>query len=260
MELFSSVKKRVVFLESFSGGEASGILLIEKQAGKTKGLLCLFNHSCMCPRLLIDDFANVREFDVSPSCTELDLAENLLLAGDLACAVFNAENEVIVAGRALGQVSGEMLERMQIALEKPNQIEHFKKLLGEIVENEKKETTFLNKQNVQTIPSFLDEIKTLLLEIFCIGVPDTRLVKIIPNSKWVKIALENLFIIVGMVVRGKDVEAIGLAVPVFDKFEKVEFIDKSFKFVPQNPNVPDGFGYWIVLQDAFTGKSLPLNA
>ena len=223
-----------------------GVVVIESKNKNISCFVSLFGLEISCPILLIDDLVNVRQFEISSSFSEIDLDFSLNFSTDIVVGLFDKDRHLLATGSTMGFETEEYIERLKISIEKENQLNHYLELAENVFYQKEISTTFLSK------------LELLLFELFSYGYPDFLLSKFIPNSKWVKIFLKNDVIGIGIVEKNNRVNAVGLAFPVFSKNQHRGEIDGNFTFFPQNEKKPNGFGYYVVLQDSVDGHVLKL--
>ena len=248
-------KTRYIVLTAPSDKDSiGGVVVLENKNGKTTCFVSLFGVKDLSPILLIDDLVKVRQFEISPSFSEIDLDSAVGFATDIVVGLFDKNKRLLASGSTFGEESPKQRERLAIALEKDGNLEHFMNLAKEVFDVEDKLFAQEQKQKKVEEPTFLQQTELLLFELFAYGVPDKALSKFVPNSKWVKLFLSSDVVGIGIVEHEGRVSAIGLAFPVLSKAHKHKGVDKSFCFFPQNLENPNGFGYYIVLQDAKDGS------
>lgn len=236
---------------------------------KVIGTLLLFGVFDEKPILLLDNLVQIREFEVSHVLTEIDI-DSHLLASELIVGIFDSKHRLIATGSTFeNEVEPERIERLKIAKEEPDKLSHFQNLVHNMIfkktdHSPKQVFSVCHQKHEKEEPSyssnrFFNEIEAPLLELFCLGQQDRILNKLIPNTKWVRIMKYEQMVGIGVQVLQNKVHAVGLAIPVLSRARKTIEIDNHFTFFPQNINYPDGFGYYIVLQDAITGKPLSIS-
>lgn len=229
-----------------------GVMVIETSGAKTSCFVSFFGLGGLQPTILIDDLVKVRQFEVSPSFSEIDLDPAIGLACDLVVGVFSQSKKLLMSGSTFGGETEEQKERLKIALEQDGRLAHFLGLAKEVFAVE-------DQLDAEENLTFLQQTEGLLFELFSYGVPDKSLSRFVPNSKWVKIFLKTDVVGVGIVENHGQVTAIGLAFPVLSRKAKHKAVDNNFSFFPQNSANPNGFGYYIVLQHAKDGSVVKIK-
>ena len=102
--------------------------------------------------------------------------------------------------------------------------------------------------------NFYLSVKPQLDEIFVCYPEDETLNLTVPNSRWVRIDTNDGYYVVGLVLDGDDVSYICYGVPSTDKNTPPAEIKDLAVWLSTAEN--DGKGYWIIYQDALTGKCL----
>ena len=112
----------------------------------------------------------------------------------------------------------------------------------EIIENEK---------------TFYQEIKPQIDKLFQENKEEGYLNKIFPNSKWVKVNLDNGdYYVFGLIYQNEDVKYICYGVPgIYQKVPPRELAGYP-AWLPLDNDNQEGFGYWLTYQDAQSGESV----
>ena len=121
---------------------------------------------------------------------------------------------------------------------------------NKIEENFEKQGTFYNQIKEQIDILFSKYEKDLLLE------------RIIPNSKWVRVDYNNNneFYVLGLVYEnGENPTYISYGIPSKDSNNPPEDLKDFAQWLPIDFNNPLNEGYWIVYQDANSGKTLKID-
>jgi len=235
------MSKYIILNPTKENDTMGGVVVFESKNGKASCVVSLFGLKISAPKLLIDDLVNVRQFDIAPGFSEIELDDALAAAKDIVVGVFDGDM-LVATGSSFGLETDEQKQRLCLAIEKKDALSHFKTLAKDAAEK------FENSKK-----SFFQNLEFLLFELFAYGVPDSSISKFVPNSKWVKLFLNRDVLGVGVVEKAGEISAVGLAVPVLSKSQKHALVDSSFTFFPQNKTSPNGFGYYIVLQSAKNG-------
>ena len=94
--------------------------------------------------------------------------------------------------------------------------------------------------------------------LFANNPTEDYLQELIPNSKWVKVGLENEedYYVLGLIYEKEKLMYISYGVPgVYQKVPPRELSGFPVWF-PLDENKPQGFGYWLSYQDADSGESV----
>lgn len=123
---------------------------------------------------------------------------------------------------------------------------------------------FYTTNSLETEPEpdqneFYDDVKSQLNELFEKYPEEDFLKDIIPNSKWVKIDLEDgKYYVVGLVYDDGTLKYICYGLPgVADQMP--EEMSQHAQWLPIVPEENDGFGYWLSYQDASSGEQVSVS-
>lgn len=105
--------------------------------------------------------------------------------------------------------------------------------------------------------NFYQELKPQIEKLFSQNKEEEYLEKIFPNSKWVRVALENDdYYVFGLIKSEGSVKYICYGVPgVFQKTPPRE-LSGFPSWLPLDSQNEEGFGYWLTYQDAESGESV----
>ena len=102
--------------------------------------------------------------------------------------------------------------------------------------------------------NFYLSVKPQLDEIFVCYPEEDTLNNLVPNSRWVRINTSDGYYVVGLVLDGDSVSYICYGVPSTDRCAPPQEIADFAVWLSLGGN--DGRGYWLIYQDALTGKCL----
>ena len=102
--------------------------------------------------------------------------------------------------------------------------------------------------------NFYLSVKPQLDEIFVCYPEEDMLNNLVPNSRWVRINTSDGYYVVGLVLDGDSVSYICYGVPSTDRCAPPQEIADFAVWLSLGGN--DGRGYWLIYQDALTGKCL----
>ena len=122
--------------------------------------------------------------------------------------------------------------------------------------NDENEEMF--SENEETQDLFYLEMKPQLDEIFAHNPSEEYLQDLLPNSKWVKVKIdeEGNYYVLGLINEDDKLKYICYGVPgVYQKNAPRELSGYPVWF-PLDENKPQGFGYWLSYQDADSGESV----
>lgn len=105
--------------------------------------------------------------------------------------------------------------------------------------------------------TFYDELKPQIEKLFSENKEEDYLEKIFPNSKWVKVSLQNDdYYVFGLIYEDDKVKYICYGVPgVYQKLPPRELSGYPSWLALDEQN-REGFGYWLSYQDAQSGESV----
>ena len=112
-------------------------------------------------------------------------------------------------------------------------------------------------EEIETKKSFYLDIKAQVDDIFDSNPSETYLESLLPNSKWVKVDLQNGdYYVLGLIYDGEEIKYICYGVPgVYQKNPPRELSGYPIWF-PLDQQQEEGFGYWLSYQDAQSGESV----
>lgn len=137
--------------------------------------------------------------------------------------------------------------------------ENITKMSGEkcrtMAENERDEVSAFSLDTVRFDgTNFYLSVKPQLDEIFVCFPECEDLEDVVPNSKWAKIQVDDGFYVVGLILDGEVVRYISYGVPAMkNSCPPSEIRDVA---VWLDDGKKEGKGYWVIYQDAMTGKCL----
>ena len=102
--------------------------------------------------------------------------------------------------------------------------------------------------------NFYLSVKPQIDEIFVCYPEEVVLNNLVPNSRWVHIETPDGYYVVGLILDGDTVSYICYGVPSTDKNTPPTEIKDLAVWLSTGGN--DGKGYWLIYQDALTGKCL----
>lgn len=111
---------------------------------------------------------------------------------------------------------------------------------------------------VEPVDGFYMEMKPQLDDIFTNNPSEDYLQNLLPNSKWVKVKIDEdgNYYVLGLIYEDEKLKYICYGVPgVFQKNAPRELSGYPVWF-PLDEDKPQGFGYWLSYQDAESGESV----
>ena len=118
------------------------------------------------------------------------------------------------------------------------------------------------EQPIEEQESFYMQVKPQIDALFNKYEPCEELASIISHSKWIKVVYDkdNNFYVLGLVFDEQgEVLYICYGMPAKDSATPPEDLEEYAGFIPKNIAYPDKEGYFIVCQDAKTGKTLKID-
>ncbi len=111
---------------------------------------------------------------------------------------------------------------------------------------------FLSEKNQE---KYLDKVKNQLDSLFLTNPEDQDLQNLFLGSKWAKIYYtQEKYYVVGLITLQKDKKYICYGVPSIYSKEPPKALKGYASFVPKSVFDMHGDGYWLMFQDALTGK------
>ena len=110
--------------------------------------------------------------------------------------------------------------------------------------------------------TFYEQVKPQIDTLFNKYEEYTLLENIIPNSKWAKIEYDkdgNYYVLGILYNEVGEVLYICYGMPELSSSNPPDDLEEYAGFLPKDTNNPDGEGYFIVCQDATTGKTLKVD-
>ena len=106
--------------------------------------------------------------------------------------------------------------------------------------------------------SFYNKLKNQIQKLFDENPEEDYLEKIIPNSKWVKVEYEKQgdYYVIGLIEENGSLEYIAYGVPGVFQNDPPDELSGYPVWLPLDSEKKDGFGYWLVYQDAGTGENI----
>lgn len=118
--------------------------------------------------------------------------------------------------------------------------------------------TSFGKEDLEDF-SYLSKVKNELDSIFLTYPEEQSLINLFPNSKWAKISYnKDKFYVVGL-VKIQDIEYICYGVPAPYSKQPPSALKGYASFIPKSIFDMHGDGFWIMFQDAISGKSVMLG-
>lgn len=134
------------------------------------------------------------------------------------------------------------------------------KTIMDTVETESLETpTKINQDEIKDTDeqTFYDRIKNQMDDLFQQHQPEEILEEILPNSKWIKIELNNEnYYALGIIYQDTTPRYIGYALPQDSAGQPPEDIKEYAQWLPVDITQPTKNGYWLVYQDVDNGESI----
>lgn len=111
--------------------------------------------------------------------------------------------------------------------------------------------------NINENKTFYDEIKDHVDKLFRDNPTEDYLQKLLPNSKFVRVALdENNYYVFGIIYENDEIKYICYGVPGIYQKNPPRQLSGAPVWFPIDQEKPEGFGYWLSYQDAESGDSV----
>ena len=109
--------------------------------------------------------------------------------------------------------------------------------------------------------NFYEMIKEQIDELFNTYPSENVLEKLIPNSKWVRVKYDysNNGYVIGLIYELEVLKYISYGIPANYGDELPATMDAYNQWIPVDTNNPSGSGYYIMFQDAVTGKTIRIE-
>ena len=120
-------------------------------------------------------------------------------------------------------------------------------------------TPIQTNKDEQTEPTFYEQIKSQIDDLFAKNERETNLEKIVPSSEWVTINYEennNKHYVVGLIYEDSQVKYICFGVPGNMETPPEDDLKDYSQWLPTDIVNPKDHGYWVMYQDAITGKNI----
>lgn len=278
--------KKSIVLQSLKGQEKA-VLSLEDKGELLVGRLRLYNFSAEPAGILSMGFKGDGEV-VKAGLTRVSemlynfQTESGKIGQHFSCAVVNmAKGEIlpILFGVSDGKPSKE--EQLAEALslyDKPISVQESEKILDEngidfdddikadiqasikeTLENEKCENCKYKKCFVEEKQvSFYMKLKPQLDKMFETNPEEEYLSKIIPSSKWTKVeyAKNGDYYVLGIIYEDDKIAYLCYGVPGVYQAEPPKELSGYPVWLPLDSEKQEGFGYWLVYQNAETGESI----
>jgi len=107
---------------------------------------------------------------------------------------------------------------------------------------------------------FFDSIKSQIEELLNTYEEEKALEEIIPNSKFVKVDLERNgnFYIFGVINENDNIKYIVYGLPGEYSVKPDDEYSKFYQWLPLNQDNPEGYGYYLMYQDAISGNQIEM--
>lgn len=125
-------------------------------------------------------------------------------------------------------------------------------------QNNEKEELVVDERDLRNTNSFYNEMKEQIDNLFANNPNEDYLQELIPNSKWVKVNIdeEGDYYVLGLLYEDEELKYICYGVPgVFQRHPPKELSGYPIWF-PLDTTKPEGFGYWLSYQDSNSGESV----
>ncbi len=109
--------------------------------------------------------------------------------------------------------------------------------------------------------TFYDMIREQIDALFDMYPEEEKLSSVVPNSRWVRVDYENNGneYVMGLIYDMEMVKYVAYGVPSSRGDDMPEVLQGYSQWLPLDPNMPDGDGYYVMFQDAITGNNVKLD-
>lgn len=277
--------RKLVILNAVKG-TGKGVIKLEALGEKVKGLINISEPKGIELRMGIRiGFSRLYEYDILSNNYDFSLDDGMNLNEKIECVIINSYThepllygssdgrsinidrlcELMTKDRNLFKETSEIYETVK---EVPQPISEtiaendIPKItivdLGESKEKECAATVDKEKEHSKSVEKepdedFFETIKPQLDELFKCYPADKDLMRSVPDSKWVRVDYDkDEFYVVGILYNGTRATHICYGVP---GEYSVRPKQKS-EWLPLDYMDPEGKGYWVIFQDALTGKTI----
>lgn len=280
-------QKKVMILSDISSNEGTGIIKFTEDGSVTTAEVSLHNTGEGKLTLLLKADNRLTAYPVSGKST-LNL-NGISLPTTLDCLVINDKNKAVLYGstsvdkykcfnlldefnrikpqkdNGKNLKNKDIKEEIQAYSHGENIVENGQPTLENIVEK--------GQENVKTDgisekisvvdagveydgDNFYLAVKPQLDEMFICYPVDSELANIVPNSRWVRVATEDDYYVVGVIFDLDEPKYICYGIHGGFAEKPPEEIKNLCDWLPLDLSNPDGEGYWMLYQSAKDGKTL----
>lgn len=277
-----------IILTSESNKNVKGILTVENTSSNTLINLKTFNLNKGEDKLVLAIKISGETYKVELNNEENYLIEkNLNLNNKISAVIlkFNKEPEIILWGSNettrvwKTSILNEIIEKPKSKLQrKLNEIEtqnlkedNYKVYNNDYETDEEIETiiddAFSNDDFIHDIEEdkkinnendFLSSIESQINELLNNYNEETALENIIPNSKFVKVNNSNNYYIFGVIYEENKIRYIVYGLPGEFSVKPEDEYSNLYQWLPLNAENPEGYGYYLMYQDALTGEQIDI--
>lgn len=143
-----------------------------------------------------------------------------------------------------------------------NVVNDFSQTIEKVFKNSNEKEPDKEDKINQGEPTFYEQVKPQIDALFAKYEEYELLEKIIPNSKWSKIVYDkdgNYYVLGLLYNEIGEVVYICYGMPALSRNNPPDDLEDYAGYLPKDINNPDGEGYFIVCQDALTGKTLKVD-
>ena len=130
-----------------------------------------------------------------------------------------------------------------------------------LFETDDSEIENIINQNIESeVTDFFDMISDQIDELFAKYPSEKNLERVVPNSKWVSVDFENngKTYVVGLVYENEILKYVAYGVPTDNLENSTTDLENYGQWIPIDPKNPEGYGYWVIFQNAVTGESVKI--
>ena len=130
--------------------------------------------------------------------------------------------------------------------------------IEKIIDNALNEDNFKEENLLNNENEFLSSINDQISELLNNYEEEKALENLIPNSKFVKVNNDDSFYIFGVIYENEKIRYIVYGLNgEFDVKPNDEY-SSFYQWLPLNPDNPEGYGYYLMYQDALTGAQVEI--
>lgn len=137
--------------------------------------------------------------------------------------------------------------------------EYIEQLVDDSI-NKQIEDELITEEPLNNKSEFLNSIESQINELLNTYEKENALEEIIPNSKFVKVDVENNgnFYIFGVIYENNEIKYIVYGLPGEFNVKPEDEYSNYYQWLPLNNDNPEGYGYYLMYQDALNGNQVEM--